>query len=112
MFLKRSTSILIIALLLTGFFFLSAPEQSHAGLTPIGQACCQFPGGCFNFDDDPILCDGQVIENATCNEDAGVCVSPSVANPIPTLSEWGLIAMAGVLGIAGYLIVRRRRVNA
>ncbi len=30
--------------------------------------------------------------------------------PVPTLSEWGLIAMAGVLGIVGLLAVRRRAV--
>lgn len=29
--------------------------------------------------------------------------------PIPTLSEWGLIAMAGVLGIIGLLTMRRRK---
>jgi len=27
--------------------------------------------------------------------------------PIPTLSEWGLIAMAGLLGIAGFIYIRR-----
>jgi len=32
--------------------------------------------------------------------------------PIPTLSEWGLIAMAGVLGIAGLMVIRRRKVTA
>ena len=32
--------------------------------------------------------------------------------PIPTLSEWGLIAMAGVLGIIGLLALRRRRAAA
>ena len=31
---------------------------------------------------------------------------------IPTLSEWGLIAMAGVLGIIGLLAIRRRKVTA
>ncbi|MEX1000181.1 MAG: IPTL-CTERM sorting domain-containing protein [Thermodesulfobacteriota bacterium] len=35
-----------------------------------------------------------------------------VGTPIPTLSEWGLIAMAGVLGIVGYLVIRRRKVTA
>ncbi len=29
---------------------------------------------------------------------------------IPTLSEWGLIAMAGVLGIVGFMVMRRRKV--
>jgi IPTL-CTERM motif len=32
--------------------------------------------------------------------------------PIPTLSEWGLIAMAGVLGIIGLLAIRRRKLTA
>jgi len=31
---------------------------------------------------------------------------------IPTLSEWGLIAMAGILGIVGFMVIRRRKVNA
>jgi hypothetical protein len=31
---------------------------------------------------------------------------------VPTLSEWGLIAMAGVLGIVGYLVIRRKKVTA
>lgn len=34
-----------------------------------------------------------------------------IARPIPTLSEWGLIATAAALGLAGLLTVRRRRVN-
>ena len=28
---------------------------------------------------------------------------------VPSLSEWGLIAMAGVLGLAGFIVVRRRQ---
>ena len=32
--------------------------------------------------------------------------------PIPTLSEWGLIVMAGVLGIVGFMVIRRRKVVA
>jgi IPTL-CTERM motif len=32
--------------------------------------------------------------------------------PIPTLSEWGLIAMAGILGIVGFMVIRRRKVSA
>jgi len=39
------------------------------------------------------------------------CIFPS-SEGIPTLSEWGLIAMAVVLGIIGYLVIRRRKVNA
>ena len=31
---------------------------------------------------------------------------------VPTLSEWGLIAMASVLGIVGFMVMRRRKVAA
>lgn len=36
----------------------------------------------------------------------------AISRPIPTLSEWGLIAMAGVLGLVGILAVRKRQVTA
>jgi len=32
--------------------------------------------------------------------------------PIPTLSEWGLIAMAGVLGLVGFVAIQRRKAAA
>jgi IPTL-CTERM motif len=32
--------------------------------------------------------------------------------PIPTLSEWGLIAMAGLIGVIGLLALKRRKVAA
>lgn len=35
-----------------------------------------------------------------------------LVRPIPTLSEWGLIAMAGVLGIVGLFAIRRRKITA
>ncbi|MCH7519625.1 MAG: IPTL-CTERM sorting domain-containing protein, partial [Candidatus Dadabacteria bacterium] len=31
---------------------------------------------------------------------------------VPTLSEWGLIAMAGILGIVGFMVMRRRKAVA
>jgi hypothetical protein len=34
---------------------------------------------------------------------------PGRSNPIPTLSEWGLITMAGALGIIGLIVASRRR---
>ncbi len=35
-----------------------------------------------------------------------------VTRPIPTLSEWGLLTMAGILGIAGILAARRKKIFA
>lgn len=37
---------------------------------------------------------------------------PPAPEQIPTLSEWGLIAMAGILGLAGLLVARRRKAAA
>ena len=37
---------------------------------------------------------------------------PPPPEAIPTLSEWGLIAMAGILGIVGFMVIRRRKVSA
>jgi hypothetical protein len=36
---------------------------------------------------------------------------PPPPAPIPTLSEWGLIVMAGILGIVGFMVIRRRKVR-
>jgi hypothetical protein len=38
-----------------------------------------------------------------------VYTAGTTSNPIPTLSQWGVIAMAGILGIAGFIMVVRRR---
>ena len=37
--------------------------------------------------------------------------APRVSN-VPTLSEWGLISMAGILGIVGFMVMKRRKVTA
>ena len=45
----------------------------------------------------------------------GACTVKLVDSPIaevPTLSEWGLISMAAILGIVGFIVARRRMVKA
>jgi len=37
---------------------------------------------------------------------------PAIVTNVPTLSEWGLILMAGILGIVGFMVMRRRKVTA
>jgi hypothetical protein len=39
------------------------------------------------------------------------CGQPAPA-PIPTLNQWGLIAIAGILGIVGFMVIRRRKATA
>ncbi len=35
-----------------------------------------------------------------------------ITRSVPTLSEWGLMAMAGFLGLTGFMVIRRRKVAA
>ncbi|MCH7519918.1 MAG: IPTL-CTERM sorting domain-containing protein [Candidatus Dadabacteria bacterium] len=39
-------------------------------------------------------------------------MAPDVVINVPTLSEWGLIAIAAILGIVGFMVLRRRKVSA
>ena len=44
--------------------------------------------------------------------DIGAFEGVQVVPQVPTLSEWGLIVMAGLLGIVGFMVMRRRKVTA
>lgn len=77
--------------------------------------CTELPNDC---GDTPCL-------NITINEetnsitaqcldnDEGTCTFTNVKLPtnVPTLSEWGLIAMASILGIVGFMVIRRKKVT-
>ena len=39
-------------------------------------------------------------------------ISGGLTSTVPTLSEWGLLAMASILGIIGFMVIRRRKVAA
>lgn len=46
------------------------------------------------------------IEVFCCN------IARAALSPVPTISEWGLIVMAAVLGIAGYVVYSRKKSTA
>jgi len=97
-----------------------------------GEVCLTIPGGDDRCDVDNsglgccVLSEDNCEEGQTigaCNGDGiawfrGVECSEvpqcqvDVASAVPTLSEWGLIAMAGILGIVGFMVIRRRKVPA
>ena len=57
------------------------------------------------FDDREFM--GEIWFDSTC---AGV---PQCAPaPIPTFNQWGLIVLAGILGIVGFMVIRRKKVSA
>jgi len=70
-------------------------------------------GPCFVITDAP---NGRQFEclNNTHDLATVTCTFFNVREPtnVPTLSEWGLIALAGVLGIVGFMVIRRRKVTA
>ncbi len=79
-----------------------------AGGTP--GCCITGPGLC---QDDVIIssCGGdQWFLDTACSE-VSVC-SESPNRNIPTLSKWGLISIALILGIAGFIVIRRRQATA
>ncbi len=113
---KDTISLFIAAFLIAGFFILALPEKGFSGVPMPPTGCCIGPNDeCVNFGDVPVEClIDSVVLDGTCSVEGpgGTCseVIPGPA-PIPTLSEWGLIAMAGVLGMAGFLIIRKRKVT-
>jgi exosortase sorting signal-containing protein len=97
----------------------SCPDQGDTNNLEINvgndevMCTCQNDG---NWTIRPILIDGDWggIDGLTCSASTQTMtlVVEGGARPIPTLSEWGLIAMAGVLGIVGFMVIRRRKLTA
>ena len=56
--------------------------------------------------------DGNVEDGDGCSSACLVEEPPPTVTAIPTLSQWGLIAMAGIFGIVGFMVMRRRKVTA
>jgi len=119
MVMNRGISLYVAALFLIGFFFLAVPQISDA--QEIEPGCCQYglgegenscveTIGLCNKPIPPLTFDG-FFPGESCDEVSGLC-SSFVINEVPTLSEWGLIATAGILGIAGFLVIRRRKATA
>ena len=128
--IKNRISLFLATFLIIGFFFLALPENGYSGISSDGPPCCDIPsinecaGGegalstcqtqvCMDnpglcvFDEDAICVAGDEIGT-------GSCVSPQPTS-VPTLSGWGLMSLAvvlGILGIAGFMVMRRRKVTA
>ncbi|HSC34881.1 MAG TPA: IPTL-CTERM sorting domain-containing protein [Thermodesulfobacteriota bacterium] len=109
----------VVALLTFGLLLLALPEKGFSGFDPGPgpgeEGCCQLTDGCIDAIDLPpnAVCLSEFfVENAFCDQETGQCTPIPIVSNIPTLSEWGLIAMAGILGIAGFIIIRRRKAVA
>ena len=87
----------------------------YSGTEGVGVFADQFGDGtvvaigwdycCIPPDNENQILDWYEVVNSAFDQ----CFPPA---PIPTLSEWGLITMAGILGLVGFMVMRRRKVTA
>ncbi len=102
--------------------FSNTPGQTiYSGVMGVALFTDQFGEGnvvaigwdyCCTGEEGPENTEGQILDwYEVVNRAFDQCFPPE-PRPIPTLSEWGLIAMAGVLGIVGFMVIRRRKVTA
>jgi len=109
----KGISTFVIALLVFSFMFLALPDKGYSGADMMHIGCCQGTGECDDIFEGGTSCTVEAFrEGQICNEATGQCVQQVNNTPIPTLSEWGLIAMAGILGIVGFMVIRRRKATA
>ncbi len=75
--------------------------------------CCVVePGDCLDNEGSRSCFDGEhgiFWHPGTACEQVRECLNP---RNVPTLNEWGLISMAGILGIVGFMVMRRRKATA
>lgn len=119
---KTISTSLAVVLLFTMFLMISATNDANAGGPVNEPGCCQVLSDgefqCNNTDSFCIVVRDDLFlgffEGSDCNEMTGLCegFDPSDIRDVPTLSEWGLIAMAGVLGVIGFMVIRRKRATA
>ena len=123
---KNRISVFIGAFLIVGCLFLAMPEKGYSGVMPLG--CCQLfePVECNDvfttggIDECEISLTGDYFEDNICDEASQECrratgppptIAPLATN-VPTIGGLGLIVMAVVLGILGYIAIRRKKASA
>ena len=117
---KDMFSLFVAVFLIVGFFFLALPEKAFSGFAIPSTGCCIGPNDeCVNFGGGAVAClVGSIVDDGTCTFEGpgGVCTNEipiSTPTPIPTMSEWGLIATALVLAAVGvgYITLRRKKAS-
>ena len=78
---------------------------------PVG--CCVIEQGVCEVITEPSCDDQEGDYQGDGTDCAGnpMCEEPVVVNNVPTLGQWGLIAVAGLLGIYSLIVMRRKNYN-
>ena len=121
----KNISTFLMALVFFSFLFIAFPIKGYSGIpfAPGGPPCCQLEGDttltCNGGPDAESICNEcrdfacEFFENATCvqqSENSASCVA--LTPNVPTVSHWGLIAIAVILGAAGFIVIRRKKIIA
>ena len=85
----------------TLIFAMEVPEDDLFLIS--AQLAAKDPAG------DSITINGLEYEWIACERIVNELVGVNVISPVPTLSEWGLISMAAILGIVGFIVARRKQ---
>jgi len=73
---------------------------------------CSDPQGVnINILDNGVTIECLTLAQVTCTFFNSMEEPPPEPAQVPTLSEWGLIAMASILGIVGFMVIRRKKVT-
>jgi hypothetical protein len=81
-------------------------ESTTANLFTYGEP---FPNGGLA---EEVSLDYEVVDTAWRACTIVLAMPSASAAQVPTLSEWGLIAMAGILGLVGFMVISRRKLIA
>lgn len=80
-------------------FEMAVPTNQLAEITALIES--KDPAG------DSIIINRLFYEWTNC-EDLVADLQPGFISPVPTLSQWGLIAMAGLIGVVGFMVMRKK----
>lgn len=114
----KTISAFMLSILVFSFIFAALPQTASAQPVPF-EGCCQFINSCETLSQDACIANPESMEffiNEECSPNSNRCPSfvgeeHEISN-VPTLSQWGLIAMAGAIGIIGFIVMRRRTASA
>ena len=110
---KKILSTLAMIFLVFGIMLFFLPETGGAQ-----SGCCTTEELGRNFcKNQPTAdgCTGTFVPDSSCVLETGLCegsAEPTPLSPVPTLSEWGLIATASIFGILALIVIRRRKSTA
>jgi hypothetical protein len=84
----------------------------ECNVPPPGEGCCVIgPEDCVDSltDDQCDDLSGDLVPDTACSGVPECIPGPILSRPIPTISQWGMIAMAGLLAVFSLILLNRRR---